>query len=266
MPLTGPSIDDAWRSYFDDRATDAVRSLLEDYPKRRSLNVDVIELHQHDADLVEALFADPDDVLRRGARVLRAADDRLERVSIRLESVPSQLDLDAIRARHADGLVTVHGVIESVGPVAAALSEAAFRCPACGAVQYEHVVGHDLPAPGPCPECDARPELELDRTESTLVDVQQVDVVGADRDEEAGPEPSMTVWLADELVGRTSPGDTVRATGIVRLDRREGTTRYDFSLDAIGLDEQRAGRRPDRPAPDPLKETIRNRWEDAVSR
>lgn len=259
----GTSIDEAWRSYFEGR-TDAVRALVGNYPQRRSITVDVIDLHGHDETLVEALFDDPDDVLQRGATVLRSAHEELGRLNIRLENVPSQLAPDAIRARHAGTLVTVEGAVESVGPVVAAIAEGVFACRTCGARRRSPVAGLELSSPDRCVECDAAGTLELDREASALVDVQQVTLVGSESDDDGR---RMAVWIDDDLVDTVASDERIRATGVMRLDRRGEANRFDFYLDGLAVDEQHPGRPiEEADAPERLKASIRTSWEAVVDR
>lgn len=261
----GTSIDEAWRSYFADDGG-AVRSLVQDYPERRSIAVDVIDLHGHDEALVEALFDDPDDVLRRGADVLRSAHEEFGRLNIRLENVPSQLALGAIRARHVGALVTAEGAVESVEPVVAAVAEGVFTCRACGARRRSPVVGLELSVPDRCSACEGIGTLELDREASALVDVQRVTLAEPDAGDEAVGR-TMDVWIDDDLVGTVAADERIRVTGVVRLDRRGDANRFDFYLDGLAVDEQRPGRPlEDADAPERLKASIRTSWEAVVDR
>jgi|GEM_PF-4181822 len=255
------SIEDAWRSYFAERGQ-SVSALADEYPSRRSMPVDVIDLHGHDEALVEALFDDPDQVLRRGADVLRSANEGLGRLNIRLENVPSQLALGAIRARHAGTLVTAEGAIDSVGPAVAAVAEAVFVCRGCGARLRRPAVGVDLSVPDRCGECEAIGALELDREASTLVDVQRLTLL-----EPADGGRAMDVWIDDDLVGTVAADDRIRATGVVRLDRRGEANRFDYYLDGLAVDEQRPGQPlEEADAPERLKASIRTSWEAVVDR
>lgn len=259
MAPGGTSVDDAWQSFFETRAAEAVDDLLAAYPEQRSLAVDVIELHRHDPALVEALFDDPDPILRRGVDVLRSAHDALGRFNLRLANVPSQLALSGIRTRHAGTLVTAEGRVESVGPPQAAVAEAVLDCAACGGRFREPVYGLALSTPARCPDCAAGDAISLDLDGSTLVDVQRLDLVEADEGR------SMALWVDDDLVGSVAAGERIRATGIVRLERRGAANRFDFYLSGLAVDEQRPGRPgATGEVPDRLKATIQSRWEDAI--
>lgn len=264
MPPTRPSVEAAWRSFFEDHHAEAVEAFVRRYPEERSLYVDVFDLHRFDPGFVESLFAEPADVLRRGADALAGGHDRLGRVNLRLRNLPSQLGLGHVRARHVSKLVSVEGVVDGAGPVEARAAEAAFVCDACGGVRRDRPNGIELPAPSRCPDCESTGTLELDRGRSTFVDLQRVDLGEAgDGDDAAGR--TMAVYLDDDLVGTVAVGERLRVTGIVGLESRSDGNRFSFYLDGVAVDEQRPGRPDDDvDAPRQLKESIRERWESVV--
>lgn len=260
MDQTDAPVEEAWRSFLRDRAAGDVRSFVQGYPEERSFYVDVFDLHRFDADLVDRLFSDPDGVLRAGTEVLRAAHDDLGRVNLRLRNLPSQLSLGAVRARHVAKLVSVDGLVETVGPAEASATEAAFVCEACGEAVRTRPRGMELAVPGHCAECGSVGTVALDRDRSTFVDVQRVVLGGAD-----DAAPTMAVFLDDDLVGTVEPGESLRVTGVVRLSPHAGENRFAFYLDGLTVDEQAPGpSEDDRDVDEQLKESIRSRWEFVV--
>lgn len=255
-----------WRSFFEGPAADSVRAFVEGYPAARSLYVDIIDLHRFDADFLEDIFADPDAVLRHGAETLRLLHDGLDRVNVRLRNLPSQLSLRNVRARHLGKLVTIDGIVRSVDPVAAAASEALFVCPSCGWERRVRPRGVELPVPGRCGECSSPETLVLDHEQSTFVDVQRVELAEPDdRVSWAGTPRHIYVYVDDDLVDTVGPPDALLVTGVVRLDGREGTNRLDYYVDALTVEERRAGVQPDDvDVPERLKQSIRSRWEFVV--
>jgi replicative DNA helicase Mcm len=282
---TDPSIEAAWRSFFEANMAEEVASLADRYPEERSAYVDVVDLHRHDPDLVEALFAEPTSVLRWGAEVLREDEPSLGRVNLRVRNHPSLLGIGSVRSRHLTKLVTVEGTVDAVGPVEARAAVATFVCGVCGAERREYPREVGLSAPVRCPECALTDTLSLDHRRSTFVDVQRItlrEAIGVAGDPPARPgiaDPSgtvtdgaatartMTVSIDDDLVGTASVGDHLRVTGVVRLDRHGEENRFAFSLDGVAVDERRPGRTDsdgEADVPERLKEAIRARWESVV--
>ena len=260
MASTDAPVDDAWRSFFRERATADVRAFVDRYPDERSLYVDVFDLHRFDADLVDRLFSDPDGVLEAGTGVLRAAYDDLGRFNLRLRNLPSQLSLGAVRARHVSKIVSVDGLVETVGPVEVSATEAAFVCDACGATEHANPRGMELAVPSHCAECGAAGAVSLDRDRSTFVDVQRVVLGGADE-----ASATMVVFLDDDLVDTVEPGEALRVTGVVRLSPHDGENRFALYLDGLTVDEEAPGpATDDRDVDEQLKESIRSRWEFVV--
>lgn len=238
-----------WQDVYRDRR-DAVRRLVRDYPEERSLSVDLVDLHDRDPQLAEALFSDPDRVLRRGAETLADLHEELDRVNLRVENHPGLLAADAVRARHVGELVTVEGVVAERGPVGARLGEGAYACRDCEHEHRRYVSGVEARTPGDCPACGG--ELSLRRSASRFVDVRRLGVRGADGG-------LLDVYVDDDLVGVAAPEDRVFATGVVRLDRREGTGLFDFYLDALSVEVGHRQTRGD--GDDEVRDLIESRWE-----
>lgn len=257
-----------WRSFFDGPAAAAVEAFVERYPEERSLYVDVIDLHRFDPDLLAALLANPDDVLRRGAETLRLLHDDVDRVNVRLWNLPSQLSLRSVRSRHVGALVTVEGIVRAVDAAAAATTEAVFVCPTCGWERRIHPRGVELPDPGRCGACTSPDSLVIDRDQSTFVDVQRVALAEPeDVRDWAGTARRIDVYLWDDLVEAVGPPDSLLVTGVVRIDRLGDANRFDYYLDALAVRERRAGGGSadvDVDASERVKESIRSRWEFVV--
>jgi len=261
MATSDPSVEAAWRSFFGEHLAAEVRSFVGQYPAERSLYVDVFDLHRHDEGVVERLFEDPDDVLELGTDVLRAAYDDLGPVNLRLRNLPSQLGLGSVRSRHVSKLVSVDGVVDAVGPVEARARKAEFVCDACGAPERDHPRGMELRTPARCDACGTAGSMALDRDRSTFVDVQRVVL----RDAEEDSSHTMAVFLDDDLVDTVKRGESLRVTGVVRLDPRPDENRFRFYVDGLTVDEQSPGPvEDDRDVDEQLKASIRSRWEFVV--
>jgi len=259
-------VDARWRSFFGEHVANDVRSFVRQYPAERSLYVDVFDLHRFDADFVEALFADPDDVLERGVETLRAAHETVGRANLRLTNLPSQLGLRSVRARHVSKLVTVAGVVKTVDSVGAAVVEAVYVCPACGETTRVRPRGVELPDPDRCDACETPDSPVLDDDRSTFVDVQRVELAEPDGATNwAGTPRRIDVYLDDDLVDTVEPPDSLLVTGVVRLSQRGAENRFSYYLDALTVEQQRAGRPAEAvDVPERLKESIRSRWEFVV--
>lgn len=231
---------DAWRSYLGTHREADVRSLADAYPSDRSLTVDLLELHDVDPDLVDALFDDPVGVLRAGREALEAVGAFAGPVFVRPTNNPQQLSASSVRARHVHELVTVDGVVESIGPPRATAATAAFECLDCGARRDVRVGGIELSEPSDCPECDGRGGFAFRPAESSFVDLQRATVASPDEDGE-----SLSVYLSANLVGTVTAGQRCRTTGILRPRRAEHSNAFETYLDATTVSDEQWGVEPD---------------------
>ncbi|MFB6218785.1 MAG: hypothetical protein ABEH77_06350 [Halobacteriaceae archaeon] len=237
-------IAERWRGVYREREA-AIEELAREYPEERSLAVDIIDLHDRDPELVEALFADPDRVLRRGEAALAGLREAFDRVNVRVENHPSLVAPAAVRSAHAGELVAVEGTVQEVGPVRARIARAAYGCGACDHELRRRPAGVENPDPGGCPACGGH---SLRRLDAEFVDVQRVRV---------GDDGAIDAYLEDDLVGAAEVEDRARITGVVRLE--EAGALFDFYLTAVGADVDPGER--DRPAGEAVQSLIRSRWE-----
>lgn len=254
-------LEDRWRSFYREECDDEVAHLTAAFPDERSLYVDVIDLYEFDDEFARALFADPEAVLAAGRAALASRDEGLGRVNVRVTNHPGLLGVDRLRARHVSELVSVEGVVTDTGPVGARVASAVFACGRCGERHREARPGLRLRPPATCPVCGAADSFRLRRPESTFVDVQDLELSdrdGLERDEEAAR--SVAVFVDDDLVDTVTPGQSVRVTGVVGLDRRGDANRFEHYVDAVTVSEEPSPGRREASAADALKSMIESRW------
>jgi DNA replicative helicase MCM subunit Mcm2 (Cdc46/Mcm family) len=242
-------LEERWRGVYSDRRGDIGR-LAEEYPAERSLSVDLLDLYDRDRGLAEALFADPDRVLRAGESALAALHDEFDRVNLRVENHPGLLAPGGVRSRHAGELAAVEGTVAETGPVGARIDRATYACPACDHELRRRPDGIADPDPSVCPGCGGH---SFRRVDASFVDVQRLKV--GTEGSEAG---SIDAYLEDDLAGTAPAEQRVRLTGVVRLDRRAGN-RFEFYLSALGVAVE-PGESGDGGG-DEIRELIQSHWE-----
>lgn len=262
MSGDGGDLREAWSRFLRLTSEEAIGELLNAYPRDRSLYVDVLELYEFNESFTRGLFSKPDRYLRAGAEALREMDDTFDRVNVRLTNHPGLLGLENLRARHVDELVTLDGVVESVDPVQAIPNPAVFGCQRCGHAVQRRSRGR-VERPGDCPECGARESFQLAVDRSTLVDVQRLrlEAPPAGNRSETDPTAAIDVLLDDDLVGTVGVGERLLATGVVRVESRTDSGRFDFYLDANAIDEEPVGVQETDDVSAELRNAITDRWE-----
>ena len=128
-----------------------------------------------------------------------------------------------LATEHLGRLMQVECVVVTASLPDSTLIEARFRCGNCKETLVEPQDTHKLRKPSLCGHCKSRRGFELLVDESTYIDTQTLGL--QERPEELPPgevpEP-LEATLTHGLVRSVTPGDRVRAVGIIRLKERRG--------------------------------------------
>jgi replicative DNA helicase Mcm len=243
----------AWRAYFHDQLQAALDDLAAAYPEERSLTLDVLELYDYDEVLAEALFAAPDDQLRRAERVLRDLQPAVDRVHLRLENNPALVGVADLAARHLGELVSVDGIVGEDGRRRTRLSTAVYVCGACGERRHERPRGLSQSPPAVCTACDTHGTVAIDEASSTFVDTQLVSL----RDTDPTESVSVPVHLDDDSAGALTANSQVVVTGVLRPESAERSNCFTHYLSGLTV-ETAAARRDN--APDAVDDLIDSHW------
>lgn len=252
---------DVWHTFFRERCADDLRTLAEEYPRDRSLRVDILDLYGFDESFTQRLFDDPDRVIEAGRQSLRDLHEPFDRVNVRLTNHPGLLGLDSLRTRHVSELVSVEAGVAAVGPVESAVTVAVFTCPRCGATTRRRPRDR-IVTPRYCEECGDAGALELDLGRSALVDVQQLTLEPLRDETDTTGDARLDAVVDDDLVGTVAPGEQLLLTGVLRLDGQPPVNRFEFYLDANEVSQEPIEARP--PVADvssELRDAIESRWE-----
>lgn len=260
MASSHSRIGSTWRSYFSQRCHPDVATLAADYPDRRSLYVDLVDLYGYDAEFTVALFDAPGRFLRQAATVLGEGHEAFDHVNVRVTNNPALFPLADVRSRHLHELVTVQGVAESLGPPEATVANAVYECHRCGATVDVRSWGVRLSDPRHCEECEGDGTLHLEPERSTFVDLRRVSFAEPPEDRVGRTPPrTIDVFLEDDLVDAVAAGDQFLVTGIVRPRCVGPSNRFDLYVDGITVAEERSAVE-DRS----LAEVIQSRWESVT--
>lgn len=242
------SLSESWQSYFLNRCQTDVEALAEVFPSRRSLYVDLIDLHEFDSELCQSLFDTPDRVLSAGTAVLRDITDISRPIHVRVENNPHQCPVSAIQARHLHDLVTVEGVVESVASVRMTATRAQYDCPACDASTARSPAGIEVDAPARCDACGWDGQFTFRPTRSQFVDVQRLALAPPPDTRREGPRShALSAYLADDLVGAVTEDERYCLTGILRVHQTDRSAQFSPYLDSLNVHEERDRFSPDDP-------------------
>ncbi len=232
-----PASTETWRSYLSQECGAEVERLAEAYPDERSLYVDLLDVHSFDEGFLQDLFEDPAAGFGAGEAALEELLEVSGPVHLRVENNPQQRSVERIRAYHVGDLVTVSGVVESVGPPRASAVSAAYECPVCATAVRLDQAGIEMETPKRCENCGWDGAFSFRIGDSEFVDLQKIVLAAEPAD--AGWITSLPAYLDDDVVGTASEGDTTKVTGIVRVHREGGTNEFTLYLDALAVQEDR---------------------------
>lgn len=239
--VTDRELVEKWRTHVFRPAATEVRSLLANFPDRRTLRVP-FDRYGTDYRFSEPLLEDPDRTLETGRQALAEFARELldgeegsdivgvhpdDRVYFRIADPPERLrrDLSALGADQLNRLVTVQGTVVDVDRPRPRVIVATFRCDRCEASQLVRQPGRHLRRPGRCPDCNAGGPFTLVPDRSTCVDAQTIQL----RDGTATVE----VGLEHDLVDAFDTGAALSLVVIPRARLEGDTTTGAFELEAV---------------------------------
>lgn len=160
------------RKYHDDD----IKELAADYPSKRSLYIDWMDLYRHDADLADDYLAHPDELQEYAdmalARYDIPIDVDLSGATVRVRGLNSE-DIysrpSTLRNDQGGQYVGIKGDLARVTTPDEKPTEVAWECQRCGTLTSLPVVGDELPEPHECKGCDRGGPFQIhdSRTEWT---------------------------------------------------------------------------------------------------
>lgn len=233
-----------FESFFRAKYKKEIERLVEDYPEKRSLFIDFKELEMYDYELADELLINPDYLIEAASLAVQGIDVptlELEQFSphIRFFNIPEdrKIFLRDISSEHLGKFIAVEGLIRMMTDVLPKLKTATWECRRCGNKYKIIQSGQALEQPAIC-ECKHR-DFSLVAEESEFVDYQKIQIQeplellkGSEQ------ATNLDVYVSDDLVNKTNPGDRTIITGILRLRApREKKVVYDRYLEVVHLEE-----------------------------
>ncbi|MGP3666990.1 MAG: minichromosome maintenance protein MCM [Candidatus Bathyarchaeota archaeon] len=194
---------------------------------RSSITIDFFDLLDFDSMLAKALLEKPEKFLNEYAvEALRSQlkiEDKeyaelVEKFYVRVKGLPEKTSLRSIGAKHVGKLISFDGIVVRSTPARPLLTEALFKC-RCGQLISVPQDGLFIKRPLKCPNCarDKESGFELDVEKSNFISFQELRVQERPEELPPGQLPRyVDVFVVDELVDVSRPGDRVVVTGIVK--------------------------------------------------
>ncbi|VVB98866.1 Minichromosome maintenance protein MCM [uncultured archaeon] len=244
-PVRESPFTEKFEAFFRERCMKAIERLANNYPQKKSLFVDFVELEHFDFELADELLENPDECIAAAEKALSSVDvptlseDKFT-PHVRFFNLPQERQpiLRDIGAQNIGKLISVEGVVKQVTEVLPKLKFATYKCTRCEATYRIPQTKNIVRGPSFCAECKNR-MFTLDEESSEFVDYQKIQVQeplellkGSEQ------ATNLDIYFGDDLVNMISPGDRARVTGIIRLNPpKEKKVVYGRYLEALHVEE-----------------------------
>ena len=230
--------------FFDANYKRELEKLVENYPDKRSLDVDFTLLEQFDIELADAVLDSPDllfEAAKEAVEQIEVPVLEIEKFSphVRFFNLPKEHEplVRDISAKQLGKLIAVEGVVRQITTVMPKLQLAVWKCKHCGNTYRKEQDNQQLQMPSFC-ECRHR-DFELVPAQSECIDSQRIEIQEPLEKLKGNEQAStLNIYITDDLVNRISAGDKTRFVGVLRLalpDKKK--TIYGRYLEAMHLEE-----------------------------
>ena len=238
-----------WETFFDRYYLGDILALANEYPEKRSLYVDFVNIEKFDPDLAEELLEHPDRVLGVAEAALQGFDLPIEKTltgaHLRITNIPQKVSIRNLRSEHISKMIAIDGLVRMATEVRPRIRVAAFECGGCGETMFITQPSGRFVEPYVCKnsECGRKGPFKINLTESEFIDAQKLRVQESPEDLRGGEQPqTLDINMEDDLSGLVSPGSRVIVTGILRsyqrITREGKSTFFDIILDAVSIEMQ----------------------------
>ncbi|MBI4044573.1 MAG: minichromosome maintenance protein MCM [Candidatus Diapherotrites archaeon] len=230
--------------FFENTQKKNIEKLVSKYPEKRSLEIDFKELEHYDFELADELLQNPDYVLEAAQLAIQGIDVPALNLDefkphVRIFNLPEEAMpiLRDIGSAQLSKLLSVEGTIVQITEVLPKLLRAVWECRRCGNTYTILQSSNNQQQPTVC-ECRAH-DFTLKSNTSTFVDFQKIRVQEPIELIKGNQQPTnLDVYVIDDLVNKVTPGDRIKATGILRLvPPKEKKLVYGRFLEAVHIEE-----------------------------
>ena len=238
---------DTWTRFLNRYYLKDILSLAHEYPDRRSLYIDFINIEKFEDNLATELLNHPVEAFKSLQNALNTFDlpvnTRLDGAHIRLRHVPNLISIRDIRSEHIGKLVAIDGLVRVVTDVRPELIIGAFECLGCSEVTTVLQTLDKFTEPYICKNegCGRQKTFKLLVDESKFVDAHKIRVQESPEDLRGGEQPqTLDIAFEDDIAGVVSPGDHITVVGVLRsyqrILRTGKSTTFDIILDANSIE------------------------------
>ena len=239
---------DRFDEFYREQYEDQIAELAQHYPnEQRSLYIDWQDLYRFDEDLGEDVRSQPDQLQTYAEEALRLydlpVDVSLSQAHVRFRELPDTTDIRDIRSEHVNHLESVRGIVRKSTGVKPKVRVAAFECQRCGTLTRIPQDGGTFQEPHECQGCERKGPFRINFDQSEFIDAQKLRVQESPEGLRGGETPeSIDVHIEDDIAGFVSPGDSVRCTGILRMEQQsqggEPSALFDVFMEGMTVEPE----------------------------
>lgn len=252
MTYEDNEIEKLWETIF---ATDKYRVMIGDiadnYPQKKSVNVDYADVNLYDVAFSAYLLEEPDRCLEIAKKAVMNMVPNIDRpgqaINVRIFDLPrdAKVDIRNLRADHLGKLVAVEGLVRKVTMVKPRMTYALFRCARCGSEIWVPQTGMIMKEPLMCNNPDGSCNKQATRfiedlKASTFIDTQKIEIQERPEGLRGGSQPERLVgYVEDDIAGLVTAGNSITLNGILRSQEkteRDKSTVFETFLDVISVE------------------------------
>jgi replicative DNA helicase Mcm len=252
MSYEDSEIAKVWEMVFSsDKYRVKIADISDNYPQKKSINVDYDDINECDITFASYLLEEPDrciDIAKKAVMDLVPNMDRPGHgINVRVFNLPrdAKVEIRNLRADHLGKLVAVEGLVRKVTTVKPRMTYALFRCARCGSEIWVEQTGMLMREPLMCNNPDGSCNKQATRfipdlKSSTFTDTQKIEIQERPEGLRGGSQPEkLTGYVEDDIAGVVTAGNGVTLNGVLRsvekLDRDKSTV-FETFLDVMSVD------------------------------
>lgn len=216
-----------------DKYRHLISAVADQYPEQRSINLDYMEIEDHDADLAMHLLKYPKKALDCAKQVIskimhsdqREADVELE---LRVKILPERHKISKLRTSEVGQLVSIEGLVRRVTEVKPRIIMGIYECQRCQTIINEPQETWQPKEPmecykdqGGCSRSMASTKFKLLLDISPCVDSQKIEIQEPPEAIIPGAQPERIACYAEkDITGIVNPGDRIVINGRLSAKQR----------------------------------------------
>ncbi len=242
---------------------DDLVEITKTYPRKRRLVIDYTNLARYDYQMADEFLENPDfyrelfEYAAQRIEIPGAPKDMVIRIGLKNIPTVRRLLVRDLSSEYIGKVVLVEGIVREVTDVMPRIKVAVWACKACGSqvpVLQESPV---LKKPLSCPYCGKR-DFELLEEKSKYTDFQKIRIQEPLEFLKGGEQSRhIAIYLEDDLVNRTSPGERILVVGVLRIKKTQGrSTVQDKYIEALFVDPVQKEFEELEPTPEELRKIM----------